>query len=379
MEQHVRVAAVALDAKPGETTHNLDGIEASAHDAAAAGASLLLSPELSITGFIPNHPVGDHAAWLGRALRGARDMAQPLDGPAVRRLSGIARETGLLIGAGLLEDAGGTLFNTHVLVGPAGVLGAWRKLHVPLFEMPFYNGGGVPPVVETPLGRIGITICIDAFLPESTRLLAVQGAEIVLFPFAADPAPLTPAGWAAWAGPVVEARCRENGVFGVLRRHGNHVETLRKRSPLLLGAVPHREFLHGFEKLFEAARMMHDQESGVVVAGVVKAVDRASRDEREGAGSGGLPLVADTQHDFALEHVEELVAPAMVVRPGTCGPARHSSFPDRTQAPGLGRRGLDHHTRPGRPDCNEPPGAWRHHDRPHDILLATAENRSACG
>lgn len=215
MDQHVRVAAVTLAAKPGETSRNLDGIEAWAHRAAAAGASLLLCPELSITGFVPNHPVGDHAAWLRLALRGARDMAEPLDGPAVRRLAAIARETGLLIGAGLLEDAGGTLFNTHVLVGPSGVLGAWRKMHVPLFEMPFYNGGGVPPVVDTPLGRIGITVCIDAFLPESVRLLAVQGAEIVLFPFAADPAPLTAAGWAAWAGPVVQARCSENGVFGV--------------------------------------------------------------------------------------------------------------------------------------------------------------------
>jgi predicted amidohydrolase len=187
MLEHVRVAAVALDAKPGETRHNLDGIEAWAHRAAAAGASLVLCPELSVTGFVPNHPAGDHAAWLAEALRGAREMAQPIDGPAVRRLAAIARDTGLLLAAGLLEDAGATLFNTHVLVGPTGVLGAWRKLHVPLFEMPFYNGGGVPPVVDTPLGRIGITICIDSFLPESTRLLAVQGAEIVLFPFAADP------------------------------------------------------------------------------------------------------------------------------------------------------------------------------------------------
>ena len=215
MLQHVRVAAAAIDAKPGETGHNLDSIELWAHRAAGAGASLLLCPELSVTGFVPNHPANDHATWLGEALRGAREMAQPLSGPALGRLASIARETGLLIAAGVLEDAGPTLFNTHVLVGPTGVLGVWRKLHVPLFEMPFYNGGGVPPVVDTPFGRIGITICIDSFLPESTRLLAVQGAEIVLFPFAADPAPLTPDGWAAWAAPVLQARCVENGVFGL--------------------------------------------------------------------------------------------------------------------------------------------------------------------
>jgi N-carbamoylputrescine amidase len=215
MLEHVRVAAAAMDAKPGETGHNLDSIEAWAHRAAADGASLLLLPELSLTGFLPNHPTASHESWLRDALAGARRMAEPVDGPAVRRLVAIARATGLLVAAGLLEDAGGLLYNTHVLAGPAGVLGAWRKMHVPLFEMPLYNGGGGPTVVDTPLGRIGITICIDAFLPESVRLLAVQGAEIVLFPFAADPAPLTPEGWATWAEPTVRARCRENGVFGV--------------------------------------------------------------------------------------------------------------------------------------------------------------------
>ena len=211
----MRVAAVALDAKPGETSANLDRVAQWAHRAAEAGASLLLTPELSLTGFVPNHPTSDHAEWLRDALGGARRMAQPLDGPVVGRLQEIARDTGLLVAGGLLEDAGARLFNTHVLVGPHGLLGAWRKLHVPMFEQPFYNGGGVPPVIDTPLGRIGVTICFDAFLPESTRLLAVQGAEIVLFPFAADPPPVTPDGWADWAAAVVQVRCAENGVFGI--------------------------------------------------------------------------------------------------------------------------------------------------------------------
>jgi predicted amidohydrolase len=224
MLQHVRVAAAAIEAKPGESGHNLDGIETWAHRAADTGASLLLCPELSLTGFLPNHPEEDHAAWLREALTGGRRMAEPLDGPSVRRLTGIAAATGLLIAAGLLEDAGAVLYNTHVLVGPTGLLGAWRKMHIPLFEMPLYNGGGVPPVVETPIGRVGITICIDAFLPESVRLLAVQGAEIVLFPFAADPSPVTPEGWLAWAGPIVHTRCVENGVFGVACNVHGHVE-----------------------------------------------------------------------------------------------------------------------------------------------------------
>jgi N-carbamoylputrescine amidase len=215
MQDQVRVAAVAFDAAAAATAANLDRIGDHCRRAADEGAALVLFPELSITGFVPNHPTGDHASWLRDALQGARAMAERLDGAAVRRLVDIARETGVLVAAGLLEDAGHLLHNTHVLVGPGGLLGAWRKMHVPLFEMPLYNGGGVPDVVDTPLGRIGITICFDAFLPESTRLLAVRGAEIVLFPFAADPEPVTPLAWAAWAGRTLEARCAENGVFGV--------------------------------------------------------------------------------------------------------------------------------------------------------------------
>ena len=55
-------------------------------------------------------------------------------------------------------------------------------------------------------------------------MLAVQNVEIVLFPFAADPPPPTPAGWAAWAGPAIRARCVENGVFGVACNYVGHVE-----------------------------------------------------------------------------------------------------------------------------------------------------------
>lgn len=215
MREHVRVAAVTLDSAVGDLTGNLARLEHWAHEAAAAGASLLLTPELSLTGVIPNHPTCDHAEWLQDALLAARQMAEPITGRALTRLQSIARDTGLLLAAGLLEDAGATLHDTHLLVGPEGLLGTWRKLHVPMFERPFHDGGNQARVVDTPLGRLGITICVDAFLPESVRLLAVQGAEIVLFPFAADPAPVGPEGWADWAGPVLQARCQENGVFGL--------------------------------------------------------------------------------------------------------------------------------------------------------------------
>lgn len=215
MNDRVTVAAVAVATRPAATEANLGIIHAACRKAASEGAELVLLPELSATGFIPNHPPRDHAQWLAEALAGAWRLAQPIDGPVVHALAEISRSTGVFLAAGMLEHAGNVLHNTHVLVGEGKLWGAWRKMHVPLFEMPFYNGGCEATVVDTPLGRIGINICFDAFLPESTRLLGVQNAEIVLFPFAADPEPVTPAGWYRWAQPVLQARCAENGVFGV--------------------------------------------------------------------------------------------------------------------------------------------------------------------
>ncbi|MGD9856246.1 MAG: carbon-nitrogen hydrolase family protein [Planctomycetaceae bacterium] len=224
MREHVKLAAVGVDSRPGDLEGNLAKIDTWAGRAAEAGAELALYPELSLTGFIPNHPLGDHNQWLRAALRGAHEFAQPIPGPACDQLTGIARRHGILVSAGLLEDAGNVLYNSQIIVGPEGVLGRWRKMHIPMFETPFYIGGDGPAVIDTPLGRLGVNICFDALLPESTRLLAVKGVEIVLFPFAADPPPVTPQGWRAWAEPALRCRCQENGVFGLAANYVGTVE-----------------------------------------------------------------------------------------------------------------------------------------------------------
>jgi predicted amidohydrolase len=215
MLNNLRIAAVAADTEPGRVAENLEKIASWVGRAASAGARLALFPELSLTGFLPNHPTQNHDAWLREALRFCRGTAQGLDGEAVRQLSRIAAGHDVLVCAGMLEDAGNVLHNTQVLVDGTGLIGRWRKMHVPMYEMPFYNGGGVPDVVDTPLGRIGVNICFDALLPESTRLLAVKNVEVVLFPFAADPPPGTSQAWADWAGTALRSRCVENGVYGV--------------------------------------------------------------------------------------------------------------------------------------------------------------------
>ncbi len=224
MLDELRVAVVAVDSRPGEGSHNFEKIEHWSARAAAEGARLILFPELSLSGFIPNHPLGDHQAWLRQALVAARRTALSLDSELVAALGALAARHRVAISVGTLEDAGNVLYNTQLLATPAGAVEPARKMHVPMFEMPFYNPGPGPHVVETSLARLGTNICFDALLPESTRLLAVQNVEVVLFPFAADPPPCTPAGWAAWAGPALRARCQENGVFGLAANYVGRVE-----------------------------------------------------------------------------------------------------------------------------------------------------------
>ena len=224
MDQSVRIAAGCCQSQPGEAGRNLDQIDRIAREAANEGATLLVLPELSVTGFIPNHPVGDHQAWLQKALLFARAHAEPMAGYSAARLCQIAKTHQLLVAAGILEDAGNLLYNTYLLAGPDGVVAHWRKLHIPMFEMPFYQPGTPPVVVDAAMALIGANICFDAFMPESTRLLAIQNVELVLFPFAANPGNGSEDDWCDWATVPLRSRCAENGVFGVASNYLGHVK-----------------------------------------------------------------------------------------------------------------------------------------------------------
>ena len=116
MLERVRAASVAVDTKPGEIAENLRKIDQWSGRAKADGAQLVLFQELSLCGFIPNHPIGDHSAWLREALRIAGQIAEPIPGSATDALVAIAAKHNLLVCAGLLEEAGPVLHNTQVLV-----------------------------------------------------------------------------------------------------------------------------------------------------------------------------------------------------------------------------------------------------------------------
>lgn len=221
-----RAAAASVPSQPGEKKKNLELIRERCGELSRHSPRLILFPELSAVGFLPNHPTKEHQPWLFEGMRKVREWSETIPGPTTDALVQIAGEFDVMISAGLFEDAGPLVHNTQVLVCPDGILGVTRKMHIPLFEAPFYNGGGPPIVAETPLGRIGTSICFDTMLPESTRLLQIENAELVLFPFASDPEPRTVEGWIENNAMLLRTRCMENGFFGLVCNYAGRISGL---------------------------------------------------------------------------------------------------------------------------------------------------------
>ncbi|MEQ8841832.1 MAG: nitrilase family protein [Acidimicrobiales bacterium] len=171
-----RIACIQTEPVLGEVASNLADQATACAEAIANGADLLILPECSTTG------------WAFRSPEQARSVAEPVpDGTACAQWMALAREHDVHVVAGLVELAGerdgGALYNTAVLIGPDGLIGSYRKAHTWALEKTFYEPGDLGvPVFETPLGRIGIHICYDCWFPESFRLMAAQGADLICAP-----------------------------------------------------------------------------------------------------------------------------------------------------------------------------------------------------
>jgi predicted amidohydrolase len=114
-------------------------------------------------------------------------LAEPIDGPSVRRLSALSQELGCGIVMGMPEldtEVRGHVYNSAVLTLPDGKVGVYRKCHPanfgPFDEKRYFTGGREAPVFPTPWGKIGMTICYDLFFPELTKALALRGAGLVV-------------------------------------------------------------------------------------------------------------------------------------------------------------------------------------------------------
>jgi N-carbamoylputrescine amidase len=158
----------------------LAAMEAGIREAAGHGADLVLLPELHNGPYFCQ--TEDPAVF---------DRAEPVPGPTTQRLGRVAAETGTVIVGSVFEHrAPGLAHNTAVVLDRDGSLaGTYRKMHIPddpgYYEKFYFTPGdtGFRPV-ETSLGRLGVLVCWDQWFPEAARLMAMAGAEILLYPTA---------------------------------------------------------------------------------------------------------------------------------------------------------------------------------------------------
>lgn len=119
------------------------------------------------------------------------DLAEPIPGPSTRFFSNLAKECGTVIVTSLFERrAAGLYHNTAVVIDKDGsIAGKYRKMHIPddpaYYEKFYFTPGdlGFHPI-DTSVGRLGVMVCWDQWYPEAARLMALQGADLLIYPTA---------------------------------------------------------------------------------------------------------------------------------------------------------------------------------------------------
>lgn len=187
MVREATVALAQITGEPFEPDRNRAAAETAIRRSFAAGADMIVLPEMVIPGYVAD-------------AERLRSIAEPLDGPTVESWRSLAAEGVGYIAGGFCEIDGDQLFNTAVVVGGDGVVLHYRKLHLFSEEKHAFAPGDLGlPVAELPFGTVGLCVCYDLRFVETARALALQGAELILVP-------------TAWLTGFDQVKWRENGL-----------------------------------------------------------------------------------------------------------------------------------------------------------------------
>lgn len=183
--RQVKVAALQFSCSP-DVQENINKAEKMVREAADNDANIILLPELFERQYFCQEKRYDYY-----------DYALPLEkNPAVNRFKEVAKELGVVIPVSFYERDIDRLFNTVAMIDADGrVLGIYRKTHIPddhFYQEKFYFTPGDTgyKVFDTRFGCIGVGICWDQWFPETARCMAVQGAEMLLYPTAIGSEPI---------------------------------------------------------------------------------------------------------------------------------------------------------------------------------------------
>ncbi len=195
----ITVAGIQFDPKIGLVRENRVRILSLIDEVAGQGAKLVVFPECALSGYVFEDL---DEAWMA---------SERVPGPSTDAIAAVCKELGVYAVVGMLEDAGEAIYNSAVLCGPKGIVGVYRKTHLPFLGVDKMTALGPDSyrVFETGVGRIGMLICYDLRFPEAARCLALEGAEILALPTN------WPQGAQASPDFVVQTRAVENRLFVV--------------------------------------------------------------------------------------------------------------------------------------------------------------------
>lgn len=172
--------ALIQKSRTSDIENNIQTLKESIKEAAINGAELVVLQELHNSLYFCQVESTDNF-----------DLAEPIPGPSTEFFGNVAKECGVVLVTSLFERrAAGLYHNTAVVFDKDGsIAGKYRKMHIPddpaYYEKFYFTPGdlGFHPI-QTSIGKLGVMVCWDQWYPEGARLMALQGAELLIYPTA---------------------------------------------------------------------------------------------------------------------------------------------------------------------------------------------------
>ncbi|HAC23097.1 MAG TPA: acyltransferase [Porphyromonadaceae bacterium] len=210
---------IVQQANSADTQHNIEKLKSNIREAAAQGAELVVLQEL-------------HNGLYFCQVEDTNnfDQAETIPGPSTETFGALAKELGIVLVLSLFEKrAPGLYHNTAVVLEKDGsIAGKYRKMHIPddpaYYEKFYFTPGdlGFEPI-QTSVGKLGVLVCWDQWYPEAARLMAMRGADVLIYP--------TAIGWESSDKPEEKQRQKDAWVIsqrGHAVANGLHVISVNR-------------------------------------------------------------------------------------------------------------------------------------------------------
>lgn len=175
MKDVITIATVTFNAKWGDKNGNINRISGYIESASKRGANLIVFPEMALTGY-------DDEEEKAKPDKMQTKLAETIPGESSNTIGELTKKFGVYAVFGMPErDANDptTIYNSVAICGPEGVIGSYRKMHLPYPEPHWATRGNKPCLFDTPWGPIGLSICYDSYcFPEVIRYEGAKGARL---------------------------------------------------------------------------------------------------------------------------------------------------------------------------------------------------------